>query len=164
VQARVSDRRVLRTLLLGGGVSDAQLPAAYAAIDKSERDPRDALAARLQGAGLAPPAIEAVFAVAQLRGVAAVDAALARVPDGEAAGESLRECERALRAMGLGDFVQVDLSIVRGLAYYTGNGFELFDGGRFAAAGATTACSRRWAEPICRRWDSAWATSCWASC
>lgn len=83
VQARVSDRRVLRTLLLGGGVSEAQLPAAYAAIDKSERDPRDALAARLEGAGLAPPAIEAVFAVAQLRGVAAVDAALARVPEGK---------------------------------------------------------------------------------
>ncbi|HEY6061195.1 MAG TPA: histidine--tRNA ligase [Gemmatimonadales bacterium] len=130
VQARVSDRRVLRTLLLGGGVSEAQLPAAYAAIDKSERDPHDALAARLQGAGLGPSAIEAVFAVAQLRGVAAVDAALARVPDGEAAGESLRECERALRAMGLGDFVQVDLSIVRGLAYYTGIVFELFDVGR----------------------------------
>src|SRR5574342_847955 len=60
----------------------------------------------------------------------AVDAALARVPEGEAAGESLRECERALRAMGLGDFVQVDLSIVRGLAYYTGIVFELFDVGR----------------------------------
>jgi histidyl-tRNA synthetase len=130
VQARVSDRLVLRTLLLGGGVSEAQLPAAYAVIDKSERDPPDALAARLQGAGLAPAAIDAVFAVAQLRGVEAVDAALARVPDGEAAGESLRECERALRAMGLGDFVQVDLTIVRGLAYYTGIVFELFDVGR----------------------------------
>src|SRR5574342_960799 len=60
----------------------------------------------------------------------AVDAALARVRDGEAAGESLRECERALRAMGLGDFVQVDLTIVRGLAYYSGVVFELFDAGR----------------------------------
>jgi histidyl-tRNA synthetase len=32
--------------------------------------------------------------------------------------------------MGLGDFVQVDLTIVRGLAYYTGIVFELFDAGR----------------------------------
>ncbi|HMA43018.1 MAG TPA: histidine--tRNA ligase [Gemmatimonadales bacterium] len=130
VQARVSDRRVLRTLLLGGGVSEAQLPAAYAAIDKSERDPRDVLAARMQGAGVAPAAIDAVFGVAALRGVEAVVAALERVPDGAAAGESLRECEGALRAMGLGDFVQVDLTIVRGLAYYTGIVFELFDAGR----------------------------------
>ncbi len=32
--------------------------------------------------------------------------------------------------MGLGDFVEVDLTIVRGLAYYTGIVFELFDAGR----------------------------------
>src|SRR5512135_120702 len=32
--------------------------------------------------------------------------------------------------MGLCDFVQVDLTIVRGLAYYTGIVFELFDAGR----------------------------------
>jgi histidyl-tRNA synthetase len=36
----------------------------------------------------------------------------------------------ALRAMGLGDFVEVDLTIVRGLAYYTGIVFELFDARR----------------------------------
>ena len=32
--------------------------------------------------------------------------------------------------MGLGDFVEIDLTIVRGLAYYTGTVFELFDAGR----------------------------------
>jgi histidyl-tRNA synthetase len=32
--------------------------------------------------------------------------------------------------MGLGEFVEVDLTIVRGLAYYTGTVFELFDAGR----------------------------------
>ena len=36
-------------------------------------------------------------------------------------------------AMGLGDFVELDLSIVRGLAYYTGTVFELFDAERRAA-------------------------------
>ena len=32
-----------------------------------------------------------------------------------------------LEAMGLGDYVRFDLSVVRGLAYYTGMVFELFD-------------------------------------
>jgi histidyl-tRNA synthetase len=32
--------------------------------------------------------------------------------------------------MGVGDFIEVDLTIVRGLAYYTGIVFELFDAGR----------------------------------
>src|SRR5881628_3055954 len=44
VQARVSDRRVLRALLVGGGLMESQLPAAFDAIDKSERVPQDALA------------------------------------------------------------------------------------------------------------------------
>src|SRR5256712_10999181 len=44
VQARVSDRRVLRTLLVGKGVTEAQLPTAFEAIDKSARVPQEALA------------------------------------------------------------------------------------------------------------------------
>src|SRR5439155_1300863 len=48
---------------------------------------------------------------------------------GEEAGEPLRQAVGALEAMGLGDFVAVDLTIVRGLAYYTGIVFELFDTG-----------------------------------
>jgi len=49
------------------------------------------------------------------------------VTGGEEAGEPLRTAAEALSAMGLRDFVQVDLTIVRGLAYYTGIVFELFD-------------------------------------
>jgi len=42
----------------------------------------------------------------------------------------LAEVVSALKAMGLGGFVDIDLTIVRGLAYYTGTVFELFDAGR----------------------------------
>src|SRR5438034_8688859 len=52
---------------------------------------------------------------------------LFRSKGGEEAGEPLRTAVEALGAMGLGDFVAVDLTIVRGLAYYTGIVFELFD-------------------------------------
>jgi histidyl-tRNA synthetase len=127
VQARISDRRVLRALLLGRGVSEAQLPAAFGVIDKSERVPREALEEMLQTAGLGNPEGRAVLEIAGLRGLDAVAAALANVKGGEEAGEPLRTATEALRAMGLGDFVQVDLTIVRGLAYYTGIVFELFD-------------------------------------
>src|SRR5882672_11005507 len=44
VRLRISDRRVLRALLLGHGVTEQQLPVAYAAIDKNERDPHDVIA------------------------------------------------------------------------------------------------------------------------
>jgi len=130
VRVRLSDRRVLSALLLGAGVTEAQLPAAYQAVDKIERADRAALDAQLSATGVAGDAIERVFEVAALRGMPAVEAALAHVPGGEAAGGSLRRVVDALGAMGLGAFVEVDLSIVRGLAYYTGTVFELFDAGR----------------------------------
>jgi histidyl-tRNA synthetase len=130
VRVRLSDRRVLRTLLLGAGVTEPQLGAAYQAVDKIERSDRAALTAQLGEAGLPADAVARVFEVAMLRGLPAVEAALARVAGGAEAELALRRVVDALAAMGLGEFVEVDLSIVRGLAYYTGTVFELFDAGR----------------------------------
>jgi histidyl-tRNA synthetase len=127
VQARVSDRRVLRALLLGRGVAEAQLPAAFGVIDRSERVPKDALGEMLKEAGIGKQEAGAVLEIAALRGLEALTAALGKVKGGEEAGEPLRTAVQALGAMGLGDFVAVDLAIVRGLAYYTGIVFELFD-------------------------------------
>ena len=53
-----------------------------------------------------------------------------RFPGAARAGAPLRESLATLDAMGLGDFVDLDLTIVRGLAYYTGTVFELFDAQR----------------------------------
>ncbi|HEX9703792.1 MAG TPA: histidine--tRNA ligase [Gemmatimonadales bacterium] len=130
VRARVSDRRVLRTLLMGGGVAESQLATAFAAIDRSERVPRDALVDGLQKAGCSVAAIDAVFETASLRGMPAVTQALARVKGGEEAGQGLAQAHSALGTMGLGEFVDIDVTIVRGLAYYTGIVFELFDAGK----------------------------------
>jgi histidyl-tRNA synthetase len=127
VQARLSDRRVLRALLLGRGLTERQLPVAFGAIDKGERVPRGVLADTLRDAGCGEREAEAVLEIAALRGLDAVTAALATVKGGEEGGQPLRTAVEALGAMGLGDFVTVDLTIVRGLAYYTGIVFELFD-------------------------------------
>ncbi|PYP08381.1 MAG: histidine--tRNA ligase [Gemmatimonadetes bacterium] len=129
-QARVSDRRVLRTLLLGRGITEAQLPTAFEAIDKSERVPKDVVATKLREAGMGKRETDAVFEIPALRGLDAVLTALGKVKGGEEAGEPLRQAVGALETMGLADFAAVDLTIVRGLAYYTGIVFELFDRGK----------------------------------
>lgn len=126
VRARVSDRRVLQALLSGAGVTPDQLGAAYAAIDRSEKVPHEALMEGLRGAGCSAQAIDGVFRVAGLKGLGAVQAELER-SGAAAAGAPLAEVQQALQAMGLAEFVEVDLTIVRGLAYYTGVVFELFD-------------------------------------
>ena len=129
VAVRLSDRRVVGALLSGARVSEGQLPIAYAAIDKSEREPRDVITARLRDAGVAPAVAEAVIRVAGLEGLPAVTEALEQCHAAEA-GEPLREAVGALAAMGLAEFVAVNLRIVRGLAYYTGIVFEAFDRGK----------------------------------
>jgi len=129
VKARVSDRRVLRALLQGQGLADAQLPAAFAVIDKAERQRADA-PAEVAGERLGKREVNLALEVARLRGVDAVRAALGKVKGGDEVGQPLTDAVDALAAMGLGDFVEVDLTIVRGLAYYTGIVFELFDTGK----------------------------------
>jgi histidyl-tRNA synthetase len=130
IRARISDRRVVRALLMAGGVREAELPAAYAAIDRSEREPRDVLADRLKAGGLDAAAVDRVLGVGDIRGRAAVERALEGLPAGPEVAEDLLECVDALEAMGFAPFLELDLSIVRGLAYYTGVVFELFDAGK----------------------------------
>jgi histidyl-tRNA synthetase len=127
VQARVSDRRVLRALLLGAGVPETKLSEAFVLIDRAERMPEADLVRAVREA-LGKP--DSFLEIARLKGLDPVIAALSKVKGGEEAGEPLITAVKALGAMGLGDFVQVDLSIVRGLAYYTGVVFELFDAKR----------------------------------
>ncbi|MGH7530628.1 MAG: histidine--tRNA ligase [Gemmatimonadales bacterium] len=123
VQVRLSDRRVLKALLARRGIAESRAPAAFAVIDRSERVPRAVLEAMLREAGYEQRETAAVFEVAALRGKDAIQA-------GGDAAEPLDEAVRALEAMGLGDFLAIDLTIVRGLAYYTGIVFELFDRGK----------------------------------
>src|SRR5678816_1685004 len=61
VVARVSDRQLLAALLSAWGVPDESMPAAYAAIDKIDRDPRDVLIERLGQAGVPGAVADAVL-------------------------------------------------------------------------------------------------------
>src|SRR6266508_2166678 len=114
--AKLSDRRVLRALLLGYGVPEAKLPVVYGIIDKTGRD-KEAPESLLVEGGKIP--------WAGLRDLDRASDVLASLPGGPESLEPLRDVMGALQHMGLGEFVELDLSIVRGLAYYTGVVFEL---------------------------------------
>ena len=127
VVARVSDRRLLAALLLRAGLSEAQLPAAYAAIDKAERDPRDVLVARLADAGVAADVAARALALARRTSVVELRAEYGDDPSVAEALDRLARYFGYLEALGAGEWAVLDLTIVRGLAYYTGVVFELFD-------------------------------------
>ncbi len=135
VVARVNDRRLLERLLLHAGVPSDQLPAAYAVIDKLGREEEVRIRERLRDeAGLAEAAVDEVFRIFEHDTFDELARAYAGVQGVADELERLGRYFSHLNAMGLGDFVVLDPSIVRGLAYYTGIVFEVFDrAGQFRA-------------------------------
>lgn len=130
VRARVSDRRLLRGLLVLTGITDDMLPAVYAAVDKLDREPRASLETKLRAAGLHDVFIGRVFEVLKHPDLATLRERYGDVPELREDFTRLARYFEYLEALGVADWVEFDLSIVRGLAYYTGIVFELFDAKR----------------------------------
>lgn len=128
VRARVSDRRLLAALMRSAGVSDDRLTAAYAVVDKVERETRERSRERLVAeAGLDGAGADAILDLFDAPGL---DAVRERFGDRDEVAEALGRFDEylaTLEGLGLGAFVDFDLTIVRGLAYYTGIVFEVFD-------------------------------------
>ena len=134
VRARVSDRRLTRALLERLGVTESQLPGVFGVIDKIERQPRNISLEKLAAIGVGAEAAGELFAI--LDGTT-LEALSAQYGDAPAVAERIADLERYygyLADLGVAEWVVLDLSIVRGLAYYTGIVFELFDArGEFRA-------------------------------
>ena len=134
VVVRVSDRRLLQAYLAAIGVPGASIPDVYVVIDKLERQPADVSSEKLAAAGVPDAAIDRILRIAEVD-FAQLESALAGTP----AEPTVREFGDFLRFVpallgGEEGWLRVDLSIVRGLAYYTGIVFELFDrSGEFRA-------------------------------
>ena len=127
VVARVSDRRLLNAVLDAIGVEEGGRGVVYAAIDKIERDPRASTEKKLRDAGLDDDRITRLLDVVTARDQARVSEAYGSHAGVAEALERFEAYRRHLVALGVDSWVRFDLSIVRGLAYYTGIVFELFD-------------------------------------
>jgi len=109
---RISDRDFWTDFLRERGVSADRWDELLQAIDKSGREPREKTAEKL--GKLADP----IFSILKTGGKS----------------RNLDQLVDGLRERGLADYVAIDVGIVRGLAYYTGIVFEVFDrGGKFRA-------------------------------
>jgi histidyl-tRNA synthetase len=127
---RLSDRNLWFYFLEALGFSADQARSMLGAIDKYEKLGDEAFKTYTDTHG----AIEAVtkeriLTFLQVKSLAALEGALAGL-GGEQLSARLGDWRKVLdgiEAMGLAEFVAVDLGVVRGLAYYTGFVFEAFD-------------------------------------
>jgi histidyl-tRNA synthetase len=106
----------------------------FGIIDKIARQPHEISVEKLAALGLDRGVIDQIFALMQLSSVGDLRRTYGHV---DALSDRITELTRYfeyLERLDVAEWVTLDLSIVRGLAYYTGIVFELFDArGEFRA-------------------------------
>ncbi len=127
---RLSDRNLWFYYLEALGLDEARIRAVLGAVDKFEKMGDDAFKAYSEQFGELEAGLKAkVLEFLQIKSLPALEAVLAPI-GGEKLAARLGDWRKllgGLAAMGLERFVEVDLGVVRGLAYYTGFVFEAFD-------------------------------------
>src|SRR5688572_29494304 len=128
IVARVNDRRLLEQLLSHIGVAPDRMSAAYAVIDKVGRDSETQTSDRLRNeVGLNQDAVARVLSIFKHESLESLASDFIGAVVVEKELERLRTYFAQLSDLGLAAFVRFDPRIVRGLAYYTGIVFEIFD-------------------------------------
>ena len=134
-KVRLSDRDLWFYAMRLAGLNDQQIPLLLSCVDKFERQGDSAYEQFLKqypDGGLAVTMAKQFFKVRSLDELSSFIRSFANRTSVELAGLQARYGDwqkllGGLQNMGLGDFLQVDLSVVRGLAYYTGFVFEAYD-------------------------------------
>jgi len=133
-RVRINSRPLVAAILADLHVPPDRLPKAYALLDKSDKVPREALAAMWTEAfDNTPPfgRIEPLLGVEGLdRAEAMIEGDAAQWPGAAPAMAAVRTLFERLGQFGITEYCVFDMSVVRGLAYYTGIVYEIFDASR----------------------------------
>jgi len=124
---RVNNRALLAELLDRSGIAPAHHAAVFLALDKRGKISDGEIAALLHAEGLDAAAVAQTFS---LLGVQTLDHAAALAGDASPAVAALRDLFALADVYGIADRLVFDISVIRGLAYYTGIVFEAFDAER----------------------------------
>jgi histidyl-tRNA synthetase len=146
-KVRLSDRDLWLLMLASEGLDESSSAAVLGIIDKLERTERSKVIEQLAAllGGEAEAFLGRIEAVIAIRDFDALKGFIDNLPlEGDKkdlAAKRLKDWTSLmshLEAAGIGPYVQIDLGIVRGLAYYTGFVFEAFEAsgeGRALAGG-----------------------------
>jgi histidyl-tRNA synthetase len=112
-KVHVSSRKFLGELLAKSGIAPELHAQVFLALDKRGKMPDSEIAAMLRDGGLSGDEVAATFAIMDTK-------------DYSGCAE-LEELFALAETAGFADALQFDISVIRGLSYYTGVVFECFD-------------------------------------
>lgn len=123
-RVHVSNRALLSELLAASGIPADLHAQVFLALDKRGKMPDEEIAAMLRDGGVDEAGVKATFAIMDLK---TLDEAERLAGAGSPAVAQLRELFRLAGLAGFADCLVFDISVIRGLSYYTGIVFECFD-------------------------------------
>ncbi|MBN2064222.1 MAG: ATP phosphoribosyltransferase regulatory subunit, partial [Sedimentisphaerales bacterium] len=126
IVARISSRSMLAEILLAMGFASEEHNKIYSLLDKMPKVSPQAFAEMVAEQITDAHLREEFMKLPALKTLADVDA-VATSDGAKTALSELRELYAILESMGVADYCKFDIQIVRGLAYYTGPVFEIFD-------------------------------------
>jgi len=121
---RVSSRKVLEEVLGSLGISGEGFSKTCIVVDKMDKLPGDVIESQLAELGLDQGAISTIQSVLGITNLNELEKALGE--SSEAVAE-LMSIFSLSESYGISDWIELDASVVRGLAYYTGPVFEAHD-------------------------------------
>ena len=121
---RISSRKVLEEVLGSLGISGDGFSKTCIVIDKMDKLPADVIESQLSELGLDQGAISTIQSVLSITDLEELESSLGG--ESEAVSE-LKSIFSLSESYGISDWMELDASVVRGLAYYTGSVFEAHD-------------------------------------
>ena len=121
---RVSNRQVIQYFLEGLGITGEAFAAVCVVIDKRDKIGNAGTAIELGKLGVSA---ESAAKILDLLDTTGLDQAAAKVPADNPGLLALRELMTLAEASGFAHLIKIDLSVIRGLSYYTGTVWEVFD-------------------------------------
>ncbi|MBA3699052.1 MAG: histidine--tRNA ligase [Planctomycetes bacterium] len=121
---KVSNRQVIQFFLEGLGITGETFAAVCVVIDKRDKIGNEATVIELGKLGVG---IEAADKIIDLLNTTGLEQAAAKVPADNPGLIALKELLALAEAAGFAHLIKIDLSVIRGLSYYTGTVWEVFD-------------------------------------
>jgi histidyl-tRNA synthetase len=127
VVAKISSRRLLAALLKNIGIAEDKLESLYPILDKKTKIPTEAFVEMLNKEIDSTDTVQTILKLMDVHSVDEIPDIVKLNEEAKASLDELIQVFAYLRKMGVEDWCRFDMSIVRGLAYYTGMVFEIHD-------------------------------------
>jgi histidyl-tRNA synthetase len=127
IVVKISSRKMLADLLQAIGIAKAQLEDLYAVLDKRSKLPSDTFEKMLAENVTDENKCKKIIDLMSIESVEQIGSVISSTQQATESVEELSRLFELLNILGVGDYCIFDIGIVRGLAYYTGIVYEIYD-------------------------------------